>query len=680
MQHILAILLLASAATTLRAETPAVEVVTPRIPLAPPPAPPALERSGFSSFSTQSGSSSQPYSIGTVTAEEQLYVELINRTRANPQAELALALANPDVISAIGFFKTDTNLLAQQYATLLPAPPLAINAKLTAATRGHVADMKTNVGQSHTGSGGSTIASRITAAGYNWRTIAENIYVAANNTLQGHYAFEVDWGNTPTGIQDPPGHRLNNHNPAYREIGVAVDYGSGFVAGWEIGPQLVAQNFGSQLGDTPIITGVCYYDLNGNNFYDVGEGIGGVMIQTTGGAQAAISANSGGYSLPVPGNGTYTVTFSLANAATAQRTVTISNQENVKIDYKPAYNAPVVSGPDIAPVGKDSTYTLSPIGGAVSYQVRQFERRPATLEGAENGTANITITTMPGYEPIVAGAAKTGSFGFHLTQLIPGNGQAPPEQIVELNPTFMIEPNSSIQFQSKLGAATLDQKARVLVSTDDGATWTVVYSQAGLSTEASVPGEQTFNARSISLAEFAGKFVKIRFSYKFEFGIGRYIPDASLTAGWIFDDILLTNGSEIFNVTTSTTSTTQLTLRPQVEATLGLQVRANMPTHSLEYGPVKFVQAALGDPEVRIVSIEPDPVFPTTRFELEFVWLSGKVPSSYTLEGRSDLNGGATWTTDSSAQISSLGNNRFSAKVTAPRGANVRFYRVKPNL
>jgi hypothetical protein len=47
----------------------------------------------------------------------------------------------------------------------------------------------------------------------------------------------------------------------------------------------------------------------------------------------AISSTSGGYSVPVPGNGTYTVTFSGGGQPTLVRTVTVSNRLNVKVDF-----------------------------------------------------------------------------------------------------------------------------------------------------------------------------------------------------------------------------------------------------------------------------------------------------------------------------------------------------------
>lgn len=134
------------------------------------------------------------YSIGDPTDYEQLYVELINRARENPNAE-AQQLKNttdPSILSAYSYFGVDLNLMISQFATLSVAPPLSINAKLLAASRTHSQDMLANAYQGHTGTDGSQPSDRITAQGYNWNMIGENVFADALSVLYGHTAFEVD--------------------------------------------------------------------------------------------------------------------------------------------------------------------------------------------------------------------------------------------------------------------------------------------------------------------------------------------------------------------------------------------------------------------------------------------------------------------------------------------------------
>src|SRR5439155_902234 len=74
----------------------------------------------------------QVYSIGEPTDEEQVFVEFINRARANPQQE-AQRLKNetdPDVLVAYDYFDVDLNLMVSQFASIAVAPPLSINPKL----------------------------------------------------------------------------------------------------------------------------------------------------------------------------------------------------------------------------------------------------------------------------------------------------------------------------------------------------------------------------------------------------------------------------------------------------------------------------------------------------------------------------------------------------------------------
>ena len=65
-----------------------------RAQVAPPPAPPITTGAAFS-IATPESPAAQLYSIGDPTNEEQYYLELINRARANPTAE-GLRLATDD--------------------------------------------------------------------------------------------------------------------------------------------------------------------------------------------------------------------------------------------------------------------------------------------------------------------------------------------------------------------------------------------------------------------------------------------------------------------------------------------------------------------------------------------------------------------------------------------------------
>lgn len=96
-----------------------------------------------------------------------------------------------------------------------PAAALTWNAALSQAAAGHSEDMVANNFFSHTGSNGSNVGDRATAAGYNWRTVGENIAAGQSSIAQ-----VVD------GWMKSDGHCANLMNAQYRDIGVACVAGN----------------------------------------------------------------------------------------------------------------------------------------------------------------------------------------------------------------------------------------------------------------------------------------------------------------------------------------------------------------------------------------------------------------------------------------------------------------------
>jgi Cysteine-rich secretory protein family len=305
--------------------------------VAPPPAPPIIEGGAPFSIESPNAPTAQLYSIGDPTNDEQYYLELINRARANPTAEgIRLALTtDPNVLSAYNAFGVNLVLMQAQFALILPAPPLSMNSTLTNAARAHSQNMLQNNYQGHSGPDGS-LTTRLAGytAGANGWSIGENVYAYSKSVWYGHAGFEVDWGGSAAtgGMQSPPGHRQNIHSPTFREVGIGVVLGSNGGSGG-VGPQLVTQDFGTVGGLLPFVTGVVYRDLNNNGFYDPGEGLGGVTVTIANVNSYAVTASSGGYSIPVPGSGNYSVTFSGGTAPTTQKNVSVLNGQNTKADY-----------------------------------------------------------------------------------------------------------------------------------------------------------------------------------------------------------------------------------------------------------------------------------------------------------------------------------------------------------
>ncbi len=631
-----------------------------------PPIPPPIEvrdLDGFRPAPRPHGPGDALYSIGQPTDEEQLYLEYINRARADPAAEgtRLRTTTDPDVLSAYNSFGVDLDLMESQFAAIAPAAPLAMNAQLTAAARLHSEDMFTNEFQQHIGSDGSSPGQRVTAQGYSWITVGENIFAYAEGVFYGHAGFEVDWGPGPGGMQTPPGHRTSIHSADFREVGVGVVIGSN----GSVGPQLVTEDFATRQSATPLVSGVVYYDLNGNSFYDLGEGIGGVNVDVEPGTFYAVTANSGGYAVPVLGNGTYTVTFTAAGLATEQQFITVTGAKNVKVDYLPVYSPPMISGPDPAIARQANTYTFTAVGGASGYDWGQAAAGPFTeVEGAENGLTDFTVSTSSGYNVVVDNPNGAGHV-FHLAHPNPAT-----DQILSYNRILLPGINAEVQFKSRLGTATAGQVARVQVSSDSGATWVDVFSQAGNGQ----PGEAVFTDHAASLASFAGAPILVRFVY--DYTGGSFFPQTSTTplAGWAIDDLSFSNTEELTGmVTMSIPEGASFVFEPPDVGDYLLRVRATIGTRVLGWGPAKRVTAsdALPPPIVTVT----EQTVSGGELLIDFEVTNYSPSLAFQLVTSQDLAG--NWNPELSAILETLISDskfRFTTSLgTAPQ----RFYRVQ---
>ncbi len=270
--------------------------------------------------------------------QEQEMLELINRMRTNPAAELALLTksSDADVNAAIAFFKVNMTVLAQQWAKLDPAQPLAWNDALYKSAKTH-----SNLGVSKDSPdaqlpGEKDLVGRITDAGYvNYSTAGENVFANMKSVFYGDAAFAIDWGSVANGIQNPPGHRQNIMNDNFREIGVGI--ASATTKDTKVGPLVLTEDFGNRtnLGN-PYFLGVVYNDKNKDGFYEAGEGIAGAKITLTNGKKTytATSMTAGGYQIQVPA-GTYDVVASgdgLGGTVSMQHVVV--SKENVQRDFR----------------------------------------------------------------------------------------------------------------------------------------------------------------------------------------------------------------------------------------------------------------------------------------------------------------------------------------------------------
>ncbi|MGB3167173.1 MAG: CAP domain-containing protein [Alteraurantiacibacter sp.] len=288
------------------------------------------------------------------TNEEQLILELINRLRMDPGGEAA-RLTDPAVLSeirsALDFFGVDMDSFATAMDAFAALAPLAWNEALHVAASGHNDEMIATDTQSHRLPGEAGLGDRVTAAGYeNWRSLGENVYAFSRSAIYGHAGFVIDWGydvddfdasgvryadwqSRGDGIQDPAGHLLNLMNAAYTEIGVAVTEETD--SSTSVGPYVTTHNLGTRFGYEAQFVGVVIDDADGDDFYDVGEGMGGITVTLTSvsGTYTTTTWGSGGWQIAVP-SGAYTIAFTGGALSGAIEVQAALGSDNTKVDVQ----------------------------------------------------------------------------------------------------------------------------------------------------------------------------------------------------------------------------------------------------------------------------------------------------------------------------------------------------------
>jgi uncharacterized protein YkwD len=386
------------------------------------------------------------------TPSEQYILELINRARANPDAEVTRLSAktwgdDPSQVPGTAFPKPQTPSLNEGLAAGTipdtPKPPLAFNADLTQAARDYSNTLLANGAAlaqagtplTHTFNG-TDPTSRDQAAGYNG-VAGENLAVEANSaplpiataiseTL--HDNLFID-SNVPG-----RGHRTNlmNTTSGYREIGIGLASSTTYAGLGADVPNgvMLTEDFGVPQSSSAILTGVAFTDANHDNFFEPGEQLGGVTITAKRASDNAVFStvtwDAGGYSLPLA-PGTYNVTASggpLSSPVAASVTI---GAENVEQDFIAAAIGPVVTTQPLnqtVTTGAAVTFTAAASGSptpTVQWQVSVKNGAFANIPGATNTTLSFTAQTADNGKRFQAvftnpqGTAKTNAATLVLT-------------------------------------------------------------------------------------------------------------------------------------------------------------------------------------------------------------------------------------------------------------------------
>jgi uncharacterized protein YkwD len=324
------------------------------------------------------------------TIFEQYILELVNRARRDPGAEAA----------RLG---TDLNEgLAPGTITAAAKAPLAMNALLTDAARSHGTWILAADTFSHAGEGGSSPGQRMAAAGYEFSgswAWGENIAMRTGMIM----------GETVEKLHEQlflsAEHRLNLMNARFQEVGVALvegdyDYGAPYGIWSSV---TLTQNF-ARSGELPFLLGTAFDDRDGDGFYDLGEGVGGLRVairdMATGEASTLATWSAGGWQTALA-PGSYEVTFSGA-ALPAPVTLGVSTgAENVKLDL-------------ILGAAPAAAQTLSGTGGADTLTGRDGADRVSAGSGADRlfgAAGNDSLRGEGGADTLIGGSGRDSLVG-----------------------------------------------------------------------------------------------------------------------------------------------------------------------------------------------------------------------------------------------------------------------------
>lgn len=292
------------------------------------------------------------------TELEQLYLEIVNRARLDPNAEV-VRLSGLDWGPEGSPTAPDLNEgLTAGTISSTAKPPLAFDTRLMDSASDYADFLLATEQFSHTAKG--TATSRMEAAGFPFSgsfSTGENLAITSSTGPHPVNAERVEEQHAGLFIDgDVPGrgHRTSLMNASFREVGIAIraDSDTQSIFGPNFNDVVSAQNFVTTTGRI-FVTGVLYDDFNTNGFYDPGEtaGIIDLTVKTLGGTTVATgrSFGSGGYSINLAGvpAGNYEIFGEDSLGDVKVRSLVWGGTVNVKVDFvNPNFlAAPVLSSP-----------------------------------------------------------------------------------------------------------------------------------------------------------------------------------------------------------------------------------------------------------------------------------------------------------------------------------------------
>jgi hypothetical protein len=326
---------------------------------------------------------------------------------------------------------------------------------------------------------------------------------------------------------------------------------------------------------------------------------------------------------------------------------------------------PVVQGWSLPPVGAATPYDFHAVPAASRHEWMVGRRENLTaVEGAETGLGRLVASTSPGYEPVTTNIRDSGTRAFHLAHPLPNF-----DQTLTWNQPLLCAAASSLRFREYLGIATSAQIGKVEVSLDDGFSWSGVYAHAG----GNGTGLVAFRTTTVSLGDFAGRVVRVRFNYHHT-GAAHY-PQTEPPVGWYLDNVTFLNTEEIRDVEIRPPLTaTSFAFTPTMAGPHVLAARGRFQDRFvLEWGPALLVTAqVMNGPLLRFAG---PPVLTGDHIQLDFTVTGQAMPAQLELEGAAAPNG--PWQAEPGAVFSTLPSGTEGRVLSPAPGASRRFYRLR---
>ena len=327
---------------------------------------------------------------------------------------------------------------------------------------------------------------------------------------------------------------------------------------------------------------------------------------------------------------------------------------------------PVVQGPTNMAVLHTGVYTIAqPSPTANRYDWRYAYVEPLLLSTNEDLQPPAwTASTSSGYSPFEPIEGLPNQYFYHLAH------PKPEDQILALNSPVILGDHAVLEFDSWLGWAMTNQIARVQISTDEGVTWTDLFTKSGDGSA----GQTNWAHVTLSLTNYAGKIVDLRFVYDYEYG--PYYQSTELGVGWHIYRIQLFDALKFTKLQTySLPLGASFSVVPRIPRAVAVQARGRVwGKYPLFWGPWQITSVHVSDPLqswIRKFTID-DAGYPV--MEVEFP----EGPTQIYIRVLTAPTPQGPWTQPANWWFHLMQNstNRWEVRVVPPQ-STPRFYRLE---